>query len=647
MILRRVSDGSQVRLGRQLGRGGEGTVYEIAGGKLVAKIYARAPSPNKIEKLRAMSRQATPELLRTAAWPMDLLEDHTHRVRGFLMPRVAAREDVHQLYSPKSRRRAFAQADVRFLVRTAANLARAFATMHAAGHVIGDVNHGNALIGRDGTVVLIDCDSFQVRDTAGRVFTCDVGVPLFTAPELQNRVYRGLKRSRPQDGFGLAVLLFHLLFQGRHPFAGQFAAGEMPIERAIAESRYAYGAGAAARGMSAPPLTLPVDAFGPGIAGLFERAFAEPGTVHRPEAAEWVAALSGLEQELETCGENDLHARRRDSHCCWCALEKQSGIRLFGPVAIVNQISQTSVAALWSAVQAVQRPPDDPLLPNATSFQNLAPEILKRFRLPGPADVRVSGLILGGIVAGIGFAEYFLGPTAGLVVLCAAFAGTFLWGSWGGRAARAARIEARRQLARAKTHWRDMVKRWNAECSTALFNNEVSRLRAVREQLDAWESRRLRELRLARREQLARAREQSLARHRIEDSGLDLRPEDLLVLESLGIFNAADVLRESAPVALKLPAFISHQLSTWAAALDRKYRPNRGAPLDAQVLALMEQRLAASQRELLDELRDGPAALERKRLEIQAARAELEPSMQSAWAALRMARARTGQQEID
>lgn len=52
------------------------------------------------------------------------------------------------------------------MVRAATNVARAFAQVHAVGHVIGDVNHGNALVGRDGTVVLIDCDSLEKLGSA-------------------------------------------------------------------------------------------------------------------------------------------------------------------------------------------------------------------------------------------------------------------------------------------------------------------------------------------------------------------------------------------------------------------------------------------------------------------------------------------------
>ncbi len=42
-------------------------------------------------------------------------------------------------------------------------------------------------------------------------------------------------------GFGLAVLLFQLLFLGRHPFSGVFGGrGEMTVVRAVSECRFAY-----------------------------------------------------------------------------------------------------------------------------------------------------------------------------------------------------------------------------------------------------------------------------------------------------------------------------------------------------------------------------------------------------------------------
>jgi len=203
---------SDIHLGQELGRGGEGTVFAIEGHReYVAKVYATPLDQRKIEKLEAMVEAASPAMLRIAAWPMDLLSDPKGVIRGFTMPRAAGRRDIHELYSPKSRGESFPDADFRFVCHVCANIARAFAVVHEHGHVVGDVNHGNLLVGPDGTVMFIDCDSFQIR-TGAHVFTCDVGAPLFTAPELHGQPFRGLVRTQNHDRFGLAVLLFHLLY---------------------------------------------------------------------------------------------------------------------------------------------------------------------------------------------------------------------------------------------------------------------------------------------------------------------------------------------------------------------------------------------------------------------------------------------------
>ena len=91
------------------------------------------------------------------------------------------------------------------------NCAAAFDAIHSKSHVIGDVNQGNVLVSQRGTVFLIDCDSFQVS-AHGKLFLCEVGVPQFTPPELQGRNFRGIQRTANHDRFGLALIIFHLLF---------------------------------------------------------------------------------------------------------------------------------------------------------------------------------------------------------------------------------------------------------------------------------------------------------------------------------------------------------------------------------------------------------------------------------------------------
>jgi DNA-binding helix-hairpin-helix protein with protein kinase domain len=351
---------TSIRLGQELGRGGEGAVFAVEGQKdRVAKIYASPPDHRKAQKLIVMAEAASPSLLKIAAWPIDLLGDSKGAVRGFIMPRMVARRDIHELYSPKSRAEAFPEADFRFLAHVAANIARAFAVVHEQGHVLGDVNHGNLLVGADGTVMLIDCDSFQIGNGTN-VFTCDVGVPLFTAPELHGRTFRGLVRTANHDRFGLAVLLFHLLYMGRHPFAGRYVgAGDMPIEKAVSEYRFAYGPDRAANGMERPPGTIPLETMGATIAQLFIRAFGRADSSGiRPDAKTWVEALEKLKLGLRVCSQASWHHYPGGLAACpWCAVESQTGVRLFGQrIAAIGPTGAIDLATLWRAISAVPDP---------------------------------------------------------------------------------------------------------------------------------------------------------------------------------------------------------------------------------------------------------------------------------------------------
>src|SRR5581483_5361105 len=247
------SQAGQICLGRRIGGGGEGKVYEIHGSDdLVAKIYHEPPPVEKAEKLVALARLGTERLFRLSAWPVDVLRDKPGgQVTGF---------------------------------------------------VIGDINPKNILVTRKATVCLLDCDSFQVS-VGGRKFRCEGGFPEYTPPELQGLAFREVDRTQAHDCFGLAVVVFQLLFMGRHPFSGRYCgAGEMPLERAISESRFAWGADAASRQMQPPPGALALDAVPDSISGLFRRAFL---STDRPEPRAWIEPLEVLAKALKKC---DLHS---------------------------------------------------------------------------------------------------------------------------------------------------------------------------------------------------------------------------------------------------------------------------------------------------------------------------------------------------
>src|SRR4030095_13021640 len=93
-----------VRLGRLIGTGAEGEVYEIQDNSdLVAKVYHEPPPKEKAEKLVALSRIGNERLFNLSAWPVCTLGDSADgEVVGFVMKKISQAEEVHALHSPKS-----------------------------------------------------------------------------------------------------------------------------------------------------------------------------------------------------------------------------------------------------------------------------------------------------------------------------------------------------------------------------------------------------------------------------------------------------------------------------------------------------------------------------------------------------------------
>src|SRR5215470_15217573 len=363
-----------VRLERRIGVGAEGEVYEIQDrSDLVAKIYHEPPSPEKAEKLVALSRLGNERLFNLSAWPVDVLRDAPEgAVVGFVMKRISGAEEVHALHSPKCRLQKFPEASWGFLIYVAANIARAVAAIHEHGYVIGDLNPKNILVTRKATVYLLDVDSFQVM-ADGKTYRCDGGFPEYTPPELQGVAFRMVDRTQEHDYFGLAVVIFQLLFMGRHPYSGNFlGAGEMSLERAIRESRFAYGADAGEREMRQPPGTLALDSMPSWLVGLFRRAFLTPD---RPQPREWIEPLDLLAKALKKCVLHSGHYYYKELRDCpWCGIESCARVRLFNFLipGTGSQRGHFRLDEIWKEIESVQVP-DTPGIPRDKLFPAAEP----------------------------------------------------------------------------------------------------------------------------------------------------------------------------------------------------------------------------------------------------------------------------------
>lgn len=396
----------------KIGSGGEGAVFHcLDDSAAVAKIYHEPISDEKAEKLRWMASNENEGLTKVAAWITDTLHDAPHgKTIGFLMPNVKAKE-IHELYSLKSRRVHFPEATWKFLVHAAANVARAFYNLHRAGHVMGDVNHGNCVVLADGTVKLIDCDSYAIKNETRR-YHCEVGVATHLAPELQGKNLRGVEREFCHDNFGLAVIVFQLLFLGRHPFAGNYAGGEdESLEDCIRERRFAYGAGADSRRIKQPPGTLSLSSVSPRVAVMFERAFL---TEDRPEPREWVEALEDLSRSLAVCALHPGHHYFAELQICpWCEIETQTGLMLFPFTSSGTDGESFNIFTVESLIASLTVP------------QNLPAKPLPTGVLPPPsAEVRAARRHSRRVLALAVFAQFFV--VTFLLVVFGAFAAFFI-----------------------------------------------------------------------------------------------------------------------------------------------------------------------------------------------------------------------------
>ncbi len=617
--------GRPIRLGKRLGQGGEGSVFEVAGSTdIVAKIYHRPPTPQLAEKIRAMAARRTEQIDRLTAWPLGLLSLHSGAPIGLTMPRIAGFKDVHHLYSPKSRRIEFPQADWRFLVRAAANLARAFATVHETSCVIADVNQSGVMVAQDARIRLIDCDSFQVTVGSTR-YLCEVGVPTFTPPELQGRPFAELVRTPNHDNFGLAVLIFLILFMGRHPFAGRYLGpGEMTIEQAIGDSRFPYGQNALGANMERPPGTPALGIVSEPVARLFERAFGRSGASEgRPTAREWLVALDALERGLKQCSASPMHWHHTGLFACpWCQMEAATGVPLFSSQLSPGAATFFNIDTVWAQVTALAHPGPAPALEESVpNKRKVRPSVeavtFRRQRwFHVPFSLFVSGLP---IAVGV-FSQL---PTAGRLFF---FASAFLLYVLIRRSLRATvNVSAFLELDRQQRARWDMIKsEWETKAGPRLYDEKRAELDRL---WVAWES--LDELRTAKQRGLvARKREIQLARYLdqfeidpAEIPGIGMGRKSLL--QSFGIETAADVSEQKM---LAIPGFdvkLRGSMLTWRRSLETQFQFDPADNVDDQDSQMIEQEVLAERLRIGLAVRRGLSDLQQIEKQIQFARSSL------------------------
>lgn len=615
-----------VRLGKQLGKGGEGTVFEVEGKPdSAAKIYLSAVSSERADKLVAMAAVRTAALDQLTAWPTDVLRQSDGKVCGFVMVNLRASKDIHKLYSPKSRLADFPQADWRLVVRAALNTARAFSVLHQAGHLVGDVNHGGVRVSADATVKLIDTDSFQISHQ-GRTFLCEVGVQDFTPPELHGKAFKRVTRTANHDNFGLAVLIFQMLMNGRHPFAGRYSGpGDMPIEKAIPEFRYAYGRDIARTRMSPPPLSASPAAASPWVSDLWERAFgtegAKPGG--RPRAEDWVQALTKLEQHFKRCSSRPSHFYFNGlAECPWCPIER-AGIALFGGAAVVIPklgSGPFNLDAIWRDISMAALPPMQAIpqlkaVPATPQMQALGSR---------RAFWKTTGWLVGLLIAvlGITLSAVFAPVWAGL---------GWALGAWVNSRGHSDLGPLKSGHQQAKAQFDGLSARWKQEQAETQLQSKQNQLRPLKEEHAGLQAERDRRYNALFNNRRRSALKQFLDQFEIEQASIPgVGAAKKAMLESFGIETAADVNRNAV---LNVPGFgpaLTDRVMKWRQEKEARFHFNPNSSIDPRQVADLDRTIQARRAQIEADLVAGRLAILQMRQAAMARRRSLEEAMRAA-----------------
>ncbi len=337
--------GAPVSLARLLNAGGEGEIFCINStpGYCAKIFYEKRITPALFLKISAMvSNPPDAGLISqrekhgsvVLAWPVSLLFDSPLGSRNFIgytMPLVDTGlfREAHCYYDPQDRIHEFHGAfSWRYLLTAAYNIATVTDDIHKHGHCVADFSDRNFHIAGTAAVAVINCDSFQIRDSSsGRVFPSVVGTGEYLPPELLDLNLSGEHPDRYYgDLFGLAVMVFRLLMGGVHPFEaeGEGVSAFSDIEQKIKNGVFAF---ASPDQRIYPPSFAPDFRIVPSsLRRLFSQCFvdgmSEPDC--RPSAGEWKDCLLSEIMSMKHCRVNVNHWY--GSHlaaCPWCSRGKQ------------------------------------------------------------------------------------------------------------------------------------------------------------------------------------------------------------------------------------------------------------------------------------------------------------------------------------
>lgn len=280
---------------KQLGKGGEGTVYLMTNLKseYVAKIYHKI-TPNLENKINYMINNKPDKLFGATfiiCWPEYVIVDDKGNFIGYAMRKGFDNSiELYELTKPKLKNNNF----YKFGPKHNQNLVNKLKLLinicvplnhitDSQKYVMVDFKPQNILTDVNGRISILDTDSFQISENNKILYNARVATPEYTPKEYANVTPSKIKYNEATDMFAIAVSFYQILM-GIHPYVVRPKNSKLTtIAEYIYADLFAFGNNQKDIISKPPPHNaynkLPAD-----IQNLFVKTFT---TIHRPKVSDW------------------------------------------------------------------------------------------------------------------------------------------------------------------------------------------------------------------------------------------------------------------------------------------------------------------------------------------------------------------------
>lgn len=228
----KTKDNEYYKLGHQIDRGGEGTIYDCSKKGYVIKIYHdKMLNLLRLKKIMMMEKKQI--CYDGLCWPEKVVYDINGNPIGYMMKKIVGKSLDFVFDGCQCVVENFPMWKKENLINLAIDILQKIQYLHLFGIIIGDLRFKNIIISDDGIPSLVDLDSCQIDNIPS-----PTGYSDFTPPELQKVEFKKQLRTYENENFSCAVLVFKILFCGAHPYDQKNGADT--IEEEIAKMSFPY-----------------------------------------------------------------------------------------------------------------------------------------------------------------------------------------------------------------------------------------------------------------------------------------------------------------------------------------------------------------------------------------------------------------------